>query len=383
MLRRVLAGTSVLAVLLATGCAGVQPLVLPWNAGPSAAAPAGPKVATLMANLKCELYRAVNSQEPLTAYQDAQSLALRPSSVDPHLSSDRQFTLQNIFKQIEYVADAYFTLDVTGTSGINPTASFTQPYRSALGVLPATSAVLSVGGTLSESSHRYIQLYTSVDFSRLLASEPNSMTAEDREPRIARYLETACPHGPTGTELEGSLDLKQTLALGIMESAMNDVSLQPDTSATAASTGPGAPPTANGGQSQYTFGLISAQIDFTIVQGINGGPNWNLAYFKGPGGGSQGLLNFSRTVLDKLNIAFVPVCVRQHYWFDPRDKNPNHQYFPEPNVATPFWANFLPPCSSPNHLALQRSALAAARYVNDVNRLSNAVLLTPGTQLTQ
>jgi hypothetical protein len=90
-----------------------------------------------------------------------------------------------------------------------------------------------------------------------------------------------------------------------MEASMNDVSLLPDTSSSSSTnTSSGGPPTPTGGQSQYTFGLISAQIDFTIIQSVNGGPTWTLSYFKGPGGASQGLFNFGRTVIDKLNISF-------------------------------------------------------------------------------
>src|SRR6185437_10611634 len=76
-----------------------------------------------------------------------------------------------------------------------------------------------------------------------------------------------------------------------------------------------------------TFG---ATIDFTVVLGVNGGPTWTLARFKGPaggggggggggagggggsgggsggsGGGSQGWLNFSSTRKNTLIISFA------------------------------------------------------------------------------
>jgi hypothetical protein len=59
------------------------------------------------------------------------------------------------------------------------------------------------------------------------------------------------------------------------------------------------------GSQPASFG---STVDFTIVEGLNGGPTWSLKYFKGPGGGSTGLANLNRTLLDTLQITFVPTC---------------------------------------------------------------------------
>jgi hypothetical protein len=52
-------------------------------------------------------------------------------------------------------------------------------------------------------------------------------------------------------------------------------------------------------------------IQFTIAYGLNGGPNWTLQKFKGPGGGSGSggnLFGLSRQRTDTLQITFVAAC---------------------------------------------------------------------------
>jgi hypothetical protein len=52
-------------------------------------------------------------------------------------------------------------------------------------------------------------------------------------------------------------------------------------------------------------------IQFSIGYGLNGGPNWNLARFKGPGGGSGAsgsLLGLSRQQTATLQLTFVAAC---------------------------------------------------------------------------
>lgn len=78
-----------------------------------------------------------------------------------------------------------------------------------------------------------------------------------------------------------------------------------------------------------TAGLakFGSTVDFNIVLGLSGGPNWTLTYFKGPAG-SSGPLSFSRTYFDTLAIAFVATCQREEL---------------APDAAT-YWAT-LPQCS--------------------------------------
>jgi hypothetical protein len=54
-----------------------------------------------------------------------------------------------------------------------------------------------------------------------------------------------------------------------------------------------------------SFGSL---VDFVLVYGLNGGPNWTFKRFKGPATGSSPLLTGSRTKTDSLAITFVATC---------------------------------------------------------------------------
>jgi hypothetical protein len=89
-----------------------------------------------------------------------------------------------------------------------------------------------------------------------------------------------------GAELGGDLKLKETLATPLIAYAMSDISAllplegaSPGTLPGGITLGPIPVP------SSYSFGVISTQIDFTVIEGISGGPNWTLVYFRGPGTG--------------------------------------------------------------------------------------------------
>jgi hypothetical protein len=64
--------------------------------------------------------------------------------------------------------------------------------------------------------------------------------------------------------------------------------------------------TASGGSTgSANFG---SQVEFMLVLGINGGPNWTLTHYKGPGAGTASLLNFTRTTTNTLNFSSGPTC---------------------------------------------------------------------------
>ncbi len=111
------------ALPLLFGCTSIPPMVLNGDHG---AAPVGPTVAALVANLKCELYNAANSTVMLPFYQDDPDLSkLR----NKRLGNDpRAFNLKNIFREIEYVGEATFTLDVTQTGAFSPTGTGIEAY---------------------------------------------------------------------------------------------------------------------------------------------------------------------------------------------------------------------------------------------------------------
>jgi hypothetical protein len=260
--------------------------------------------------------------------EDALALIYDPDNL---LDGERQFTMKNILGEIEFAGEALYTLDVTDTGSINPSATFSRFINPAAGQIPATSVVLSVGGQYSEAAHRYIQLPMSVDFSRLVESvkgesDKDSLDYYHSGPGLADDLKDFrrgdCNHG---IELAGDLGLGETLASGLMKSAQSNIAIYPATSPPPTSgassgggtgAGQGAMPPAI--PNTYTFDQLSSQIDFTINEGVNGGPAWNLTHSKLTGG-SPGLLNVSRVVKDQVLVTFVPVCIRHKYKQNPSE----------------------------------------------------------------
>ncbi len=359
-------GVFVLVAMTALGgCSNLPPFVIGSNDGKGP--PAGPKIQELTANLKCELWAAANSADELAYYEDSPTVTEHQQDLDHHPSfknptaPDRLFTLKNMFQEIEYVADVEWTLDVTDTGAFNPGITLTKPFNTASGALPATSGVLSVGGILSQAGHRYINIYETVDFSRLIKSPPHVGVA-DQESEIANNVKDQCPNQnyvAKGSQLGGNLGMKEMLETAITSTSMSDIYVAPNLNLPAA--------VKSNVTGQYMFGMIGVDVDFTIIENINGGPTWTLSFFKGPGGSNSGLLNFNRQVKDTLAITFVPVCVRQKYKTAAAANSTYFKYDPELIVGTPFWANFLPPCGPMNY-DLLTAALAAARAATYSNR---------------
>jgi hypothetical protein len=348
-----------------------------------------------MQNIKCELWAAANDTHVLKLYPDIPNGKAKNDS-------NSSFKLANIFQEIEYIADIELTIDVTGSAGVSPSINVNKYYGPAVAAasLPATGFLLSAGAQLNESSHRYIQLYSTADFGRMIKSEPHPDNGPDMGPTLA----APCPNDYEGSgfELAGDLGLKETLATGFIASAMDDVVVFPDDPAAPATKAavaadaakpkpvavPGAPPPiATAVQPTPPQNVISSQVDFTIVESGNEGPSWTLKYFKGPvaggassgssgssptgsSGGGGGLFNASRQVKDQLNITFVPVCVRQKYHALPK---PNGiawtKYDPSFVDGTPEWAHFLPACTQ-NY----RANLANARIIGRTQNQYNGTL---------
>ena len=110
----------VLASQLLSGCTTIPSFVL---SNTSEKNPAGPKVAALVSNVKCELWAAVRSDTTLPFYVNSPDLKQKNHVV----GDDRKFDLTNLFKEIEYVGETTFTLDVTETGAFNPTTFQTSP----------------------------------------------------------------------------------------------------------------------------------------------------------------------------------------------------------------------------------------------------------------
>lgn len=364
----ILRGTALVTSMTLSACSGLPPLMLVGE--PGADAPHGPQVAALVAHLKCEMSDAINSTQELPFYSDVPRLIKKnkPYS-DIQGDQSRAFTLNNLFKEIEYVGEATWTLDVTQTGAFTPAVIVSEYYNKARGLLPATGAVLSVGGQLSEAAHRYVTFNSSIDFARLNATERAPFEAIT--PPVAPLSAEQRPSCISGSELGGDLGLKETLATGLIASSMNDISAlkileTPAPGATPGGISLGPIPVS----SNYSFGAISTQIDFTIIEGVNGGPTWNLSYFKGPAASSNGLLNFNRQVKDTLIVSFVPVCIRQKYWTD--STGSPYEYQPEMIEGTPPWANLLPPCGGVGYLQAKLNAAATAQSRNDLILLQNS-----------
>jgi hypothetical protein len=113
----------------------------------------------------------------------------------------------------------------------------------------------------------------------------------------------------------------------------------------------------------YAFGQFSIQIDFTVIENVNGGPTWTTRYVKAPGGASTGFLNLNREVKDTLLITFVPVCIREAY-HPTKLGSKGYEYEPKMVDGTPGWANYLPTCASDLKDVLKANALVAAKFTN-------------------
>jgi len=76
--------------------------------------------------MKCELWQTANSDELLPYYSDDPVPKLRNladftgSPAGEIHPQERKFNMTNIFKEIDYVGEAQFTLDITNTGAFNP-----------------------------------------------------------------------------------------------------------------------------------------------------------------------------------------------------------------------------------------------------------------------
>ena len=442
MMRRCVAGGRALlafrifmvcaSIALFSSC-GLPPLVLlEDNSVPIA--PSGPSVAAVLANIKCELWQAANDESELPYYLDLPGLPYhRPSQ---HPAPDREFTLKNLFSEIEFVSELKLTLEVTDSGALNPSANFIHP------LVPSTNNLtLAVGGQAYSSSDRIFDLYQSVDFERLVQTPEHPLfrhgfrigqyvfKLHKREPgqALPLYAEdggewSLCDQG---VGLHGRLGLREDLATSAIAARMQDVAVLLSSGGTGSGTVYGQTPQLSGFNG-YAFGEMDTTINFTISVDVNAGPNWTLAKFKGPnvtsegGGNGSGLANVSRLSKDSLSLTVIPVCIRPKYFpeqWEPCGYHPNQKeclkpsglkplassnpsfngtvdghvqgsalsakmsvsaltpprnqlppitfpedyYDPEMGFGTPVWANYLPPCLSPEGQAALAAAPAAAK----------------------
>ena len=117
--------TSVVLVVLLCAVSSCALPPLTFLQGPALdATPSGPTVAALVANVKCQLWEAVNNTDPLPYYEDVPALTARSFPSD----LNRDFNLRNLFVEIEYVADFKLTLQVTDTGALNPSVNLIRNH---------------------------------------------------------------------------------------------------------------------------------------------------------------------------------------------------------------------------------------------------------------
>ncbi|WP_063476020.1 hypothetical protein [Rhizobium anhuiense] len=302
------------------------------------------RVASIMANLKCELYAAANDDKELPQFENDTALALERHEIPVE---SRKFTLRNIFKAIEYVGEVELTIDATQTSGMSPSLSFPG--------LGSAAHPLSIGvdGALSEKGHRSNTTYHSIDFERLVKG-PEQRTAPRPKGKCGQ-----------GSELRGNLGLVENLKMGLVASSMNDLSVFPGNA-----SNPGAGD--NGVDDKYTAGQIHAVIDFTTTTSVSGGPTWELEHFVGPNS-NEGLFNHKREALNQISFTFLPICIRGTY----RGSRQGARWKYEPRLpqGTPAWADYLPPCSAPEAAGAKSKAVNRAHDIN-IMSLDNLRLRT-------
>lgn len=100
-----------LAALVALGGCGLVPhFELFGSGGGPDVMPSGPKIFDLVSNLQCELQDAKASEDRISFYGS--------NIPADKLDESNSFTLKQRFEDIEYIATAAYTLQVTNTQGI-------------------------------------------------------------------------------------------------------------------------------------------------------------------------------------------------------------------------------------------------------------------------
>ncbi|MBY3187929.1 hypothetical protein [Rhizobium laguerreae] len=323
--------STVLAATTLASCSGVPPYDLA-SSDKTYGAPVI-RVASIMANLKCELWAAANDQTELPQFENDTTLALEQHEVP---ANNRRFTLQNIFGAIEYVGEVELTIDATNTAGANPSLSFPG--------LGSAAHPLSIGldAGLSEKGHRSNTTYHSIDFERLVEGP--------EQPAAARPV-GSCGRG---SELRGHLGLAENLKMGLVASSMNDLSVFPNNASNPGVKGDVI-------DAKYTAGQIHAVIDFTTTASVSGGPKWELEHFVGPNS-NEGLFNHKRESLNQMTFTFLPICIRGPFKGTPNGARWNYE--PRLPQGSPAWADYLPPCSKTNAVQAKSRAVSRAHEIN-------------------
>jgi hypothetical protein len=285
------------------------------------------RIASIIANFKCELFEAVNNEKPIPLFYDTPAysgkIPVRPLR---HDKPELEFTLKNIFSAIEYVGGVSLTLDATNTLGSNPMAKFSK-WGAAKYPLS-----LNLNASISEASHLQNHYYFSADFSRLVGDQGSKASFH---PPLTTQKTSAVPGCGGSHELEGKLRLQGTLANGIMLGDQNDISVWPGNA--------DYPSAAKSALDAKYSGEIDTTVDFTTTTSFNGGPTWDFTHVSLPSG-NDGLLNATRVAKNELSAVFFPICISTKYHV--KNSSKPFEYSPQLPNGTPRWANFLPQCGT-------------------------------------
>ena len=315
-------------VLMLTGCApslSVTPFI-----------PTGPTIAQLQNHLTCVV-------------MDAMDKHLGPAAVAAGNNDD--FDLWYNLVRYNFFDAVNLTLFVTQSEGLNPSFNFITPLTNLGGSTPLTktttntfNSTIAVGLQLDGMQDRNFVLNYTIDLHKLYndtyASSTEAGSRADRDPHHIKYnpspsgLHSLCDNAASKENtaglsygLMGDLAVHETLESGLR--SLQAIRAYPDSSAGngGSSKSSQQSPSAAPSQAAGTTTGFSAKLDFNLLWGINGGPNWTLVNFKGPGGGSSGgsgsgggsgggssgggggqLVNYSRTKQDTLISTFSATC---------------------------------------------------------------------------
>lgn len=250
----------VTALIVLTGCQS-----LPRFQGPGASDPIGPRVSDMIDEVQCEILRALDKSEK---------------------AGEEQGALQGLLNG-QYVASVNLTLDVTNNESINPSLSYIWPHHTA-----GTNFMMSIGGQISAQQHRNIN----VTFTLLF---------DENTPHDGKVL-TTCTSSKNRSGLKGDLGIEEILASGLKYFVDRSSGAERPYKIPAIGVNVVTSSNPLTGQSGLAPSL-GATIDFTVVYGIDGGPNWTLTHATGPSPQSGGLANLMRTNKNTLVLAFARV----------------------------------------------------------------------------
>jgi len=305
--------------LLASGCATPSLNVVP-------SLPTAPTIPQLERHLTCSFVRAMDQH-----LNPQRSLALDLATAKGKAMA-ADYALWHRLVEYNFLGTINLTLFVTQTQGLNPSLNFITPLTnlghsiksiedSSNGITMPTSPTantsnltLAVGFQLTGlQDHNFIQTYI-VDMHQLYSA----MYTLDKNDHLSAKpggLLDECK-GDDGDEsrgvhfgLKGDLEVEDTLRSGL-----EGLQAMPYTPATVGSA-PASKATQQSSSAAVSQAAgaasFSEKIDFSLLWGVNSGPNWTLLKFKGPGGGSgtgAQLLNYSRQKQDTLISTFSATC---------------------------------------------------------------------------